>query len=252
MSASGVDVHECLLDLPVRLTSLENGLGAVTKDEDVIQGDKQRIVASQSLRDPELLVSRSALEVVSVLSLLRKIKSPVLSTRLKIHLLATSVEAAKSVDSLDGTVSPEADADGLLTLWAIFLTGDVIFGCDVGEVVVRVLAQEPEVFRRAVDDVLRGHAGFYACAAEVTAGPGDEGVYHFDLLFSAPAMRLLTMEIVRKMAGQCPDIVNTRHLDLTQFPCHLFVCSKQTHSNCEWLILERLVLLRLPWETKSL
>ena len=189
MGASGVDVYECLLDLPVRLTSLENGLGAGTKDEDVVDAGEQRILASRGLRDPELLVSGSALRMVSVLSLLRKVKSPVLSARLEVHLLATTVEPAKLPDSLDGTFLPEADADRLLALGTVGLAGDVVFSCDVVQVAVRGLGQGPEVFRRVVDDVLLGHGGFCACGTEVAAGPGDECVGHFDRLFSAPAMR---------------------------------------------------------------
>ena len=68
MSARGVDVHECLFDLPVRLTGLKDGFGAGTKDEDVVDSGEQRILASRCFRNPELLVSRSALGVVGVLS----------------------------------------------------------------------------------------------------------------------------------------------------------------------------------------
>ena len=131
----------------------------------------------------------SACRVTRELGLLRKVECPVLSTRLEVHLLATSLEVAKSVDSLDGTVPPEAYADRLLTLWTIFLTGHVVLSCDVGQIVVRGLGQEPEVFSRAIDDVLLGHAGFRSSATKVATGPSDECVCHFDRLFSAPAMR---------------------------------------------------------------
>ena len=99
------------------------------------------------------------------------------------------MKVAESVDSLDRTVSLEAYADWLLTHGTIGLACDVVFSCDVVQVAVRALGQEPEVIRRAVDDVLVGHAGFCACGAQVATRPGDECVCHFDRSVSTPAMR---------------------------------------------------------------
>ena len=127
--------------------------------------------------------------MVSVLGLLREVKSQVLSARFEVHLLATTVEPAKGPDSLDGTIAPEADADRFLALGTVSLASDVVFSRDIVQVAVRALGQKPEVFRRAVDDVLLGQGGFCICGTEVAAGPGDECVCHFDRSFSAPAMR---------------------------------------------------------------
>ena len=127
--------------------------------------------------------------MVSVLGLLREVKSQVLSARLEVHLLATTVEPAKRPDSLDGTIAPEADADRFLALGTVSLASDVVFSRDIVQVAVRALGQEPEVIRRAVDDVLVGHAGFCACGAQVATRPGDECVCHFDRSVSTPAMR---------------------------------------------------------------
>jgi len=153
-SPSVVDVHERLLDLPVRLARLENRLSSITKTQDVIDGLEQRVLVQWGLGDPVLVVSRSTSRVVCEFGFLREVESPVLGTGLEVHLLAARTEVAESVDGLDGAVAPEAYTYRLLTLGAILLAGDVVLGCDVGQVRIGVLGQEPKVFCRAVDDVL--------------------------------------------------------------------------------------------------
>lgn len=126
VSASSVDVHESLLDLPMRLASLENRLGLVAKEKDLVDWSKERIIASQRVRYPELLVSRRALDVISVLGFLGEVDPPIPSTSLKVHLLASSLEEAEGVDILNGPVLPNTHPDRLLTLQTVLLDNDVV------------------------------------------------------------------------------------------------------------------------------
>ena len=135
-------------------------------------------------------MSRGALGVMSIPGFLREIECEIPSASLEVHLLTASVKIAKSVDILDGAVAPDAHSDWLLTFGAVLLTDHVLLYNFISKIVVAISGEVPKVLRRAVDDILVGHAGRCVCEdAEVATGPGDECVCHLDRLVSAPAMR---------------------------------------------------------------
>jgi hypothetical protein len=60
--------------------------------------------------------------VMSIPGFLREIECEIPSASLEVHLLAATVKVTKSVDALDGAVSPDTRPDWLLTFSAVLLT----------------------------------------------------------------------------------------------------------------------------------